>query len=277
MAHRRLPVLPHDVPQEEEQVTIAEDLDLDVNANDLSCAGHQCDEIEESDSLNLLPQPEMQATQLAKISLLRQGRFESWEQYYSQGSSLVEALPDTFEEMVVRKFADGIFQKTHRKQCQQWLQLKGWDWANVATFGDLWSPLARRVETGPFMDTARVSSSQNRDAHMTQSPQDIDSTWGEKCSFVGDPAKEPTPSNAGPCIDGESHAAGMRTNDPGSWSHEALNAAQAGEYMKRAGRVNANQVGKFWSMHIACGTIVATQASAIQHLNWCHREGGLGM
>ena len=87
----------------------------------------------------MLPPSKAQATQLARIKTLRQRRFDEWTSYHDQGQRLVENLPSSFEETVVHNFVDGIFKDAHRKQCQQWLDLNGWTWANITAFGSLCS------------------------------------------------------------------------------------------------------------------------------------------
>ncbi|EXJ57998.1 hypothetical protein A1O7_05421 [Cladophialophora yegresii CBS 114405] len=119
--------------------TVPDDLDLDANAETISYGGHHQCLHDKNDSLNMLPAPTVEATQLARIKSLRQRRFDEWTTYYDQGQRLLENLPDSFEETVVRNFVGGIFKDSHKRQCQQWLDANGWTWANVTTFGTLCS------------------------------------------------------------------------------------------------------------------------------------------
>ena len=121
--------------------TVPDDIDLDANAHTSSYAGHYLFAPEQTNSLKMLLPSKAQATQLARIKALRQRRFDDWSSYHKQGQSLVENLPRTFEETVVHNFVDGIFKETHRKQCRQWLDLNGWNWANVSAFGGLCSQI----------------------------------------------------------------------------------------------------------------------------------------
>jgi hypothetical protein len=130
-----------------EPETILDDLDLDANAHTITYAGHHYHSAaEESGDLQFLPQPQAQAAQLAKLNTLCQKRFEDWEEYYTQAQMLVKELPHTFEETVVRKFADGIFKDAQRRQCRQWLDSEGWNWDNITSFGELCSQFRRPSE-----------------------------------------------------------------------------------------------------------------------------------
>lgn len=136
------------------QPTIPSDLDLDANANTISYVGHQYYNVGENVSLRPLPEPQAQATQLAKVNTLRQKRFESWEHYYSQALNLIEALPHTFEEIIVRRYVEGIFQTAQRKQCQQWMDSKGWTWENIASFGDMCSQIPEHSQMDDISTTS---------------------------------------------------------------------------------------------------------------------------
>lgn len=135
-----------------------DDLDLDENAHTFSYLGHRRAVAEKTDTLQTLPQPDIPSSQLAQVNLLRQRRFDDWEYYYSNGSLLVEALPHTFEETIVRNFVDGIFSDLQRKQCQQWLDAKGWTWEYIGLFGRLCSELAG-TDTDTVLDTTEASTS----------------------------------------------------------------------------------------------------------------------
>lgn len=119
------------------QPSIPSDLDLDGNVNTISYAGHRMFDDDENDSLSFLSDPQAPTNELTRANNLMQEKFESWAHYSSRALSLVQTLPATFEEMVVRRFAEGIFQTVQRKQCQQWLELKGWTWDNVGSFGSV--------------------------------------------------------------------------------------------------------------------------------------------
>ncbi|KIW19627.1 hypothetical protein PV08_00200 [Exophiala spinifera] len=123
------------------QSSIPSDLDLDENVNTVSYAGHRILSVDDNDSLSFLSECRAPANELTRANNLTQEKFESWEHYYSRAHSLVQALPATFEEMVVRRFADGLFKTVQRKQCRQWLELKGWTWENVDSFGDISSQI----------------------------------------------------------------------------------------------------------------------------------------
>ena len=119
--------------------TVPDDLDLDANAHTISYAGHHQYIPKQNDSLAMLPPSTAQATQLARVKTLRQKRFDGWMSYYDQAQKLLENLPSSFEETIVHNFVDGIFKDAHKRQCRQWLDLRGWNWANVTAFGELCS------------------------------------------------------------------------------------------------------------------------------------------
>lgn len=151
------PSTPRHLP---EPVTVPDDLDLDANANTISYAGHHYHPSKEIDTLQELPRPGVPASQLARIKTLKQRRFDDWEYYSSQAQRLIETLPDEFEETIVRNFTEGIFKNSHRDQCRQWLDLKGWSWENVISFGDLCSQVLAANVQDPIDDltgTAKLS------------------------------------------------------------------------------------------------------------------------
>ena len=127
--------------------TIPEDLDLDANANTFSYAGHHQIVAKQNDSLVMLSPSTAQATQLVKVKTLRQRKFDGWISYFHQGRKLLQTLPRSFEETVVHNFVEGIFSAGHKKQCKQWLDANGWNWANVSTFGDLCSQVGGHETT----------------------------------------------------------------------------------------------------------------------------------
>ncbi|OAL24040.1 hypothetical protein AYO20_10785 [Fonsecaea nubica] len=126
-------------PQQAREMTLPNDLDLDANAHTISYAGYECRAAEPS--LRMLSPLPIEASRLAEIKTLRQRRFDGWDHYYDQGQELVQALPQDFEETIIHHFVEGLYQTTHRKQCQQWLDSSGWTWANVTAFGNLCSQL----------------------------------------------------------------------------------------------------------------------------------------
>ncbi|EXJ90633.1 hypothetical protein A1O1_03736 [Capronia coronata CBS 617.96] len=138
--------------QQGREETLPDDLDLDENANSFSYAGHRVTVPEETETLRLLRPPDVQASQLARVNLLRQRKNDDWQSYYSEGLALVKALPHAFEETIVRNFANGIFHDVQRRQCQHWLDEKGWTWDNIALFGELCSQLATSTETAEMLD-----------------------------------------------------------------------------------------------------------------------------
>ncbi|KAK5028919.1 hypothetical protein LTS07_006300 [Exophiala sideris] len=148
------PDLPRVAVPKTANATILSDLDLDANAETISYAGHQY-HVGEVDSLRFLPLPEprVQASELAKINALKQKRFQDWAEYYSVGQNLMTILPDTFEETVVRRFVEGIFLEAHRRQCQQWLDSRGWTWDSLTSFNDMLSQTPRHME--PSSDSNR--------------------------------------------------------------------------------------------------------------------------
>jgi hypothetical protein len=162
--------------------TVPDDLDLDANADMISYAGHHQYFPNKNDSLNMLPPSTAGATQLARIKTLRQRRFDEWTSYYDQGLRLLKSLPNNFEETVVRNFAGGIFNESHKKQCQEWLDANGWTWTNVTTFGDLCSQVLANNAIQPVGHKQALSSPPRqmedmpataRAKHRTERPTDI--------------------------------------------------------------------------------------------------------
>jgi hypothetical protein len=141
--------------------TAPEDVDLDANAPILSYAGHYLPERNdpnEEDSLRMLPELNVQASRLAKINTLKQGRYEGWNTYQAKGQSLRDSLPQEFEVTIIQQFVDGISAGVRRAQCRRWLEDAGWRWENVTTFGNLCS----QIDDGsrPQEDSKRTNESQ---------------------------------------------------------------------------------------------------------------------
>lgn len=118
--------------------------------------------------MRFLPEPEVPASELAKINTLKQKRFENWAEYYSVGQSLRTSLPDSFEEAIVRRFVEGIFEEKHRRQCQQWLESRGWTWENVTSFNDMFSQNPERFEPSSGSDRGIVSLYSEKIGHIVQ-------------------------------------------------------------------------------------------------------------
>ncbi|KAI1618763.1 hypothetical protein EDD36DRAFT_460402 [Exophiala viscosa] len=151
------PGLPHVAIPKTANATILSDIDLDAKAETISYAGHQYHALTELDSLRFLPEPQAPASELAKINTLRQKRFEDWAEYYLTGQKLKAALPDSFEETIVRRFVEGVFQESRKRQCQQWLDSEGWTWDNVTLFNDMLSQDPKPSEPCSESGRAKVS------------------------------------------------------------------------------------------------------------------------
>ncbi|EHY59199.1 hypothetical protein HRR83_001529 [Exophiala dermatitidis] len=133
------------VPQQNHErrreTTLPEDLDLDENAISFSYAVRRDCSDGDTNTLQLLPQSDVQAPQLVRVNLLQQRRYDDWDGYYSQGLCLIQSLPRSFEEAIVRNFVNGIFHTVQKKQCERFLDEKGWLWNNVTLFAKLCSQL----------------------------------------------------------------------------------------------------------------------------------------
>ena len=104
-----------------------------------------------------MPEPQAPASELAKMNTLQQGRFEGWTEYYLKAQKLKDALPDSFEETIVRIFVEGIFQEIQRKQCRHWLDSKDWTWDNITSFKDMLSQGPEPSDTSIESEGAHVS------------------------------------------------------------------------------------------------------------------------
>ncbi|KEF59252.1 uncharacterized protein A1O9_04096, partial [Exophiala aquamarina CBS 119918] len=124
--------------------TETEDIDLDANAPTISYAGHYrpaLNDLNKGDSLSMLPELNVQASRLAQIKTLKQGRYEGWDAYYAKGKDLIDSLPQEFETTIMQQFVNGMSEGVRRAQCHQWLENAGWKWENMATFGILCSQI----------------------------------------------------------------------------------------------------------------------------------------
>lgn len=143
--------------------TAPEDVDLDANAPILSYAGHyrpERNDPNEGDSLTMLPELNVQASRLAKINKLKQGRYEGWNTYYAKGQSLKDSLPQEFEVTIVQQFVNGMSEGVRGAQCRRWLEEAGWRWENVTTFGNLCS----QVDDG---SRAQENSKRTNESNIT--------------------------------------------------------------------------------------------------------------
>ncbi|KAL2416762.1 hypothetical protein ABEF95_000238 [Exophiala dermatitidis] len=164
------PQVPQQHQQQRRETTLPEDLDLDENATSFSYAVRRDRTGEDTNTLQLLPPSDIQVSQLARVNLLQQRRYDDWDCYYSQGSSLIETLPQSFEEVIVRNFVNGIFHTVQRKQCERFLQDKGWAWNNVTLFATLCS----QVNTTAGLDSDDLSMGDvTMEAAILQPPKNL--------------------------------------------------------------------------------------------------------
>lgn len=138
-----------------------DDVDLDANAPTISYGGHYYpgkNKPHEEDSLRMLPELSVQASRLAMINTLMQGRYENWRIYHDRGAVVKDSLPQTFEAAIVQRFVEGIFGAKQRAQCVQWLSDEGWKWDNVTRFGNLCS----QIDDGSRPEDDSMSSNESR-------------------------------------------------------------------------------------------------------------------
>ena len=109
------------------------DIDLDEPISPLNPAPERVTLA--GDSLVMLP--DTTTTQLFRnraLSDLKQGKFESWSRYFSFGDDWIKSVTKRREAIVVEAFVEGIYDETFRKECEAWLDERGWAWANVKYF-----------------------------------------------------------------------------------------------------------------------------------------------
>lgn len=168
--------------------TAPDDVDLDANAPILSYACHyrpERNDPNEEDSLAMLPELNVQASRLAKINTLKQGRYEGWNTYHAKGQSLRDSLPQEFEVVIVQQFVDGMSEAVGREQCRRWLEDAGWRWENVTTFGNLCS----QVDYGSRLQQANERTLESQRTIESDVDQDR-SRLSEQQMKVGAPAKK---------------------------------------------------------------------------------------
>ena len=136
------------------EATASEDIDLDQNVTLMSYAGNLTGKVagEEDISTFNLEAPRGGFAH-AELENLRQGRFQSWETYLLRGQALFPRIPRRQESHLVEKFVDGLYSEAQRQQCCQWLDLSGWTWSSVASFGFTSTPCVP-TQLGARKDTA---------------------------------------------------------------------------------------------------------------------------
>lgn len=112
-----------------------EEIDLDENVTTMSYAKHLSGDIANQDSLVMLPQHDSHLTQANFVQPVKQGRFHSWDRYFTEGQALVKKHPRRLEFDIVKNFVEGLYSASQRGQCEQWMDLNGWTWESVAGFG----------------------------------------------------------------------------------------------------------------------------------------------
>ena len=118
-----------------DESTEVEEIDLDKNVTTMSYAKNMKRGVPVSDSLVMLPQRDSHLTQADVLEPLKQGRFHSWDRYFTEGQALVKRHPRKLEFSIVKSFIAGLYATKQREQCVQWLELNGWTWESVAGFG----------------------------------------------------------------------------------------------------------------------------------------------
>ena len=118
------------------EATASEDIDLDQNVTLMSYAGNLTRTIAEDAGVSTLDlEAPRQGFTRAELDGLRQGRFQSWETYLHRGQALLAKMPRREESHVVERFVNGMYSEAQRQQCYQCLDLNGWTWDSVASFG----------------------------------------------------------------------------------------------------------------------------------------------
>ena len=118
------------------EATASEDIDLDQNVTLMSYAGNLTGKVAgEEDISTFHLEAARQGWTHAELEGLRQGRFQSWETYLLRGQALFARMPRRQESHLVERFVDGLYSEAQRQQCCQWLDLNGWTWSSVASFG----------------------------------------------------------------------------------------------------------------------------------------------
>ena len=113
-----------------------DDLDLDENVDTMSYAKNLMPKEAAEDSMPMLPlQESVQPATETQIFNLNQRRFHSWDRYLAEGQDLFRRLPRRQELVVVEAFKDGLYNAQQKKQCEQWLDLNGWIWESIISFG----------------------------------------------------------------------------------------------------------------------------------------------
>lgn len=86
------------------------------------------------ETLATLPGTPMTEYYRSKDSDLRQGKFQSWDQYFADGEASILKLPKRKEGAFVEAFVDGMSDDRLRRKCEMMLDEVGWSWENVKSF-----------------------------------------------------------------------------------------------------------------------------------------------
>lgn len=85
-----------------------------------------------NDSLIMLPEPITQPmNEQLNFRSLKQGKFQSWNQYLATCEGWIKSLPKRKEGAVVEAFVEGIYADETKTLCEKQLDEQGWTWANA--------------------------------------------------------------------------------------------------------------------------------------------------
>lgn len=118
----------------------AGDVNLDENVHTMSYAANIWDSAPLTDTLMTLPQLGLRTQLSQSPSTLKQGRFHSWDRYFAKANEMMKKIPKKREFELLSCFLNGLYSKKQRQECEKWLDVSGWSWSHLESFGIIGTP-----------------------------------------------------------------------------------------------------------------------------------------
>lgn len=148
----------------------SDDIDLDHNATMLSYVNNMTRAVIPSAKGRSLTTASFgsNAEKRGLDEVLAQGRFQSWETYFAEGQNIFRQIPRKNELLLVQKFVDGLYSRSQKDQCFQYLDVNGWTWNSIAAFGFSATPCALTQAKGNRNRSETASIMSNRTASVAE-------------------------------------------------------------------------------------------------------------
>lgn len=155
------------------------DIDLDENLLTPDPEADAAGQTLSGKVMAMLPElPNTSSHHHKELSSLKQGKFQSWDQYFAAGEVLINSLPKRKEGAVVDAFVDGIYDDKLRRNFEKALDELRWSWKSVKDL--VKESVTIELETQPMQRTESVAHKHkkgeicpvcSKKANVSQSPK----------------------------------------------------------------------------------------------------------